>query len=610
MFARVLRPVSRLCALVCFLSVPFTLAAQVTALPTSKTPVDNSVSKWDIFVGYGFFDPNSTVDGYSENTSTHPPTPGPIDPVAFKAEKIGTVESLTRFFNEHLGLELSSGQHDLYVDDPGWVRGVETGSSNSSMFSMQIGPFYRWSRHGRLTPWVHGLGGGVILQGPYSQSYTPGETFTLGGGLDFDLSHHWALRSEADYEYVHVNYGSPYLGSDGMDWDAGGCVKANGLRLAAGIVYRVYPRTHTAAALVCSASPAVVFAGEPVTVTAVTGTLGPKQNAVYSWSGPGVAGNGETATVDTAKLAPGNYTVHAEVKEGKAGKEGLKPGETADCSAGFMVRGFEPPTISCWPSPGTIKPGETSVITASGVSPQNRPLTYSYSAAAGSIHGSGATAEYNSAGAPTGSVGIVCTVTDDVGQSASSETSVTITPPYVPPVAHTEALCSISFAKDRQRPERVDNEAKACLDEIALDLEKQPDAKLVVVGNEDSRERARSEREAKLAQRNRHVTVRQFDAQRAVNAKAYLVTEKGIDASRIGVATGAADGQMAEDYLVPAGASFPADVEGTTPVNQATVKPQVRKPLAQRRAHKKHGSKAQPTAVEAAPKTQSVKPPE
>ena len=64
--------------------------------------------------------------------------------------------------------------------------------------------------------------------------------------------------------------------------------------------------------------------------------------------------------MNTASLAPGSYTVKAEVKEGKKGKEGLKPGQTADCSASYTVKEFEPPTISCSANPTTIKPGDTA----------------------------------------------------------------------------------------------------------------------------------------------------------------------------------------------------------------------------------------------------------
>jgi outer membrane protein OmpA-like peptidoglycan-associated protein len=597
--------------LACFLSVPLTLAAQVVS-PVKASSAGDSASKWDIFVGYGFYSPNATVDGYSE---TRKQTPGPILPVSFYPEKFGLVESLTRFFTPHLGLEFSSGQHDLFVYDAIYdSKGVNHGASNSGLFTMQTGPFYRW-RDGRWTPWVHGLVGGAVMEGPNSQSYTPGETFTLGGGIDYELSHHWALRTEADYEYVHVNYGSPYLASDHMDWFAGGVVNANGPRFAGGIVYHIYPGSHPPPALDCSQSPASVFPGEPVTVTATASNLNHRLNAAYFWSGPGVTGSGTTATVDTAKLAPGTYTVNGQVREGKTGKEGLKPGETADCSTSFTVRRFEPPTVSCYAAPGTIQPGAPSTITAAGVSPQNRPLTYSYLSASGAISGNDATAEFDSAGAPSGPVAIVCTVTDDGGQTATSETSVTIAPPYVPPVSHTEALCSLSFGKDKMRPTRVDNEAKACLDEIALGLQKQPDSTVVVVGSEDARESARTAREESLARRNRHVKVQDFAAERAVNAKEYLVREKGIDAARISVATNSSSGQRAQDYLVPAGASFSSDVAGATPVNETAVKPQARKPLGMRHPHRKHPHKAHRSKkhiapMESAPETKSVKPPQ
>jgi hypothetical protein len=294
-----------------------------------------------------------------------------------------------------------------------------------------------------------------------------------------------------------------------------------------------------------------------------------------------------TVTVATGPLAAGTYTVKGTVKEGRAGREGLKPWETADCSASFTVKAFEPPTISCTASPSTIKPGDPSTITSIGQSPQNRPLTYSYSASAGTISGSGTTASYSSAGAPTGAVGITCNTADDKGGTATASTSVTITAPYVPPVPHTQALCSISFAKDTRRPTRVDNEAKACLDEVALDLQRQSDATVVVVGEENAKEKDKVDKEELAAKKHRHVKVEDFAAERAVNTKEYLVTDKGIDASRISVATGATDGQTVEDYLVPAGATFTTDVTGTTVVDETVVKPEVRKPLGEKHHHKK-----------------------
>ena len=323
------------------------------------------------------------------------------------------------------------------------------------------------------------------------------------------------------------------------------------------------------------ASPPAVFPGDAVTVTATAGSVdtNKKNNVIYNWSGTSVTGNGATATVATATLAPGSYTVKAEVKEGKKGKEGLKPGQSADATATYTVKQFEPPTISCSASPSNIKPGDTSTVMANAMSPQNRPLTISYAATAGSISGSGATATFSSTGAPTGVTGITCTVTDDKSQTATASTSVTITEPYKAPIPHSSSLGSIDFSKDKKHPTRANNEAKAALDGIALQLQQQPDAKLALVGQADAKEQAATAKQAKAAMKNKHVKVVNLAAERAVNVKDYLVKEKGIDASRISVYTGTDDAQKVDTYLVPAGATFTADVQGTTPVDETMVKP-------------------------------------
>jgi acetylornithine deacetylase/succinyl-diaminopimelate desuccinylase-like protein len=128
----------------------------------------------------------------------------------------------------------------------------------------------------------------------------------------------------------------------------------------------------------------------------------------------------------------------------------------------------------------------------------------------------------------------------------------------------------LGFDKDAKRPTRVDNEAKACLDGIALDLQGRADAKVVIVGEANAKEKTPPKHHRKPVD---------LAAQRAVNAKDYLVTEKGIDASRVSVTTGSADSQNVENYLVPADAVFTADVQGTTPVDEGAVKAQARKPL-------------------------------
>jgi len=339
--------------------------------------------------------------------------------------------------------------------------------------------------------------------------------------------------------------------------------------------------------LTAVASPPAIYAGDAVTVTATAGNVNPKLNTVYSWSGDGVTGNGPTAAVATTNLAPGSYTVKAEVKEGKHGKEGLKPWGVADASASYTVKQFDPPTIGCTVSPTTIKPGESASVTATGVSPQNRSLTYSYSATAGTVTGTGASASYSSTGAPSGTVGITCTVTDDKSQTANSSANLSIVQPPPPPVPHTQALGTVDFSKDAKRPTRANNEAKAILDGIALSLQKDPDAKAVIVGESNAAEKAKTAKEQKAALKYKHAKVDDLAAERAVNTKDYLVNEKGIDASRIGVSTGTTDAQQVEVYLVPVGADFNADVTGTTAVDETVVKPTAVKKAAKKAADTK-----------------------
>jgi outer membrane protein OmpA-like peptidoglycan-associated protein len=296
-------------------------------------------------------------------------------------------------------------------------------------------------------------------------------------------------------------------------------------------------------------NPTEVFEGEPVTATATPSNFNPKRTLAYSWSGTGVkvTSTAATANIDTKGLQPGSYSVKANITDGKKG--------IADCTASFTVKQPRPPTISCSANPSTVEVNGTSQVTCTGSSPDGRNLTYSYTASAGNISGTGNTATLNTAGAQPGPITVKGTATDDRNLSASAETSVNVEapPPPPPPAAAPEASKLNEIAFKRNSP-RVDNAAKAILDEVALRLQRDADAKAVLVGQADAKETGAK----KLA------------AQRAVNAKAYLVAEKGIDASRIETRTGSGAAMSTEIWLVPAGATFNAT--GTEVVSEK-VKP-------------------------------------
>ncbi len=361
---------------------------------------------------------------------------------------------------------------------------------------------------------------------------------------------------QADYRWIHTNYGPPVaIPTSGV---LGGRSNLSGAELSSGIVahfgHIVPPPPVTYA---CSVSPTTVFPGDPITVTGTAANLNPKKTATYSWTADGgtISGTSTTANIDTKAAGPGTYTVKGHVTEG------LKPGQAADCSATYTVKAFEPPTISCSANPSTVAPGDSSTITASGMSPQNRPLTYSYSASAGSVSGSNSTGTLSTAGAAPGTITVTCNVVDDKGQTASATTTVTVNAPPPPPAPTTSALCSVSFERDKKRPVRVDNEGKACLDDVALKLQSASDAKLAVVGDATTDETTATGKKKAVGTA--------YAAERAVNAKDYLVTEKGIDASRVSVYTGSDNGKTVTTTLVPAGATL--STSGLTPVDESAV---------------------------------------
>ena len=516
--------------------------------PAPKAPPEDNASRWDIFAGYSYLAPHGTVQ--VEQPYSHE-----ILPVDYKSVNVGGLVSGAYYFNKYVGAQAELGIHQY--DDP---------SNNDGFTTVAGGLIFRYPTSD-ITPFAHALVGAALIGGPEHEPNTWGPALTVGGGMDYKtplFNHHLSIRLfQADYEYMHADFGPKVYG---------GRANINAARLSAGLVFHigsiVPPPPVT---LACSASPASVFPGDPVTVTATADMLNPKMKATYTFTGTGVTSNGTTATVATADLAPGSYTVKGNVSEG------AKVGQSADCSATFTVKAFEPPTISCSANPTTIKPGDTSSITATGLSPQNRPLTYTYSASAGSVSGSGNSATFSSAGAPTGTATVTCNVSDDKGQTATATTPVTIEAPYVAPPPTTSALCSITFEKDTKRPARVDNEAKACLDGIALTLKSKSDATVAIVGSSTADEKMPPKGHKKAK-------VEDLAAQRAVNTKDYLVTEGGIDASRVNVYTGSGDGKKVEDYLVPSGATF--DVAGATKISDEP-KAQPRKALPAKHHSKK-----------------------
>ena len=533
------------------------LSAQTKPAAGTTAPGDSGPSKVDVFLGYSYFGAHGEVK------------PGDV---AYSSVDVGEMGSGAYYFNKYAGFEINAVANQ--------------NGHNDGLYSGYAGPVFRAPLE-NYTLFFHGMAGGVRIGGPNSDApatqehepYTWGVGLMTGGGMDYDLpwfNHMFGLRLfEADYRYIHVDYGPaatiPTSGTLGGRTNMGGVELSTGLLLHFGHVIPPPPITYACAV---TAPTGTIYPGDVVTVTGTPGMLNAKKPVTYTWtsdSGP-VSGTAAVATVDTKTLSAGTYTVKGHVSQGP------KLGEYADCSSQFTVTAFEPPTVSCSANPSTVNTGDPATITATGMSPQNRPLTYSYSATAGTISGSTSTATLSTSGAAPGAITVTCNTVDDKGQTASSTATVTVSSPPPPPVVipTTKDLCAISFDRDKKRPTRVDNEAKACLDDIALSAQRDPQAKLAVIGNSVPVKiigKATPLKEKKATEE-----AWKASAERAVNEKAYLVTEKGVDASRIEVFTGSAGTDTASTTIIPTGATL--KTAGLTPVDETAVKPIPRKPLA------------------------------
>jgi hypothetical protein len=526
------------------------LSAQTA--PSTTAPVGPNPSRVDVFLGYSYFGAHGQLKPQNIN---------------YSSINYGATGSVAYYFNKYVGAEANIVVHN---------DGANDGFNSASGGMIVRAPMQNF------TLFAHGLVGASRLVGPNSDAtatfahnpWTTGVTLTAGGGMDYDLpffNNKFSLRLfQADYRYDHTDFG--FASTVPTNGNLGGRANLSGVDLSTGIVahfgHIIPPPPVTYS---CAVSPATAYPGDPLTVTGTALMLDPKKTATYTWTATGgavVSGGSNVGNIDTKSLSAGSYSVKGHVSEGS------KPGQMADCSADFTVKAFEPPTVGCSANPSTVSPGDSSMITASGVSPQNRPLTYSYTASAGSISGTTGSATLSTTGAAPGTITVTCNAVDDKGQTASQTTTVTVVAAAAPPPAPTtQSLCSISFDRDSKRPTRVDNEGKACLDDLALNLQRTTDSKLAVVGNAATAEKMGPKKAA----------------ERAVNTKAYLVTDKGIDASRVNVYTGTQDAKTVSTTLVPSGATM--DMTGVTPVDETAVKAIPRKALAPASKHKKHHHK-------------------
>jgi hypothetical protein len=315
---------------------------------------------------------------------------------------------------------------------------------------------------------------------------------------------------------------------------------------------------------VCTAEPPAAYAGATIAVHVTPVGFPPLRRLTYTYSstdGEVTADGSSTGIINTTGLRPGNHNVSSLVSDDREPKHRL----VASCQASITIKEpvKHPPAMHVRVEPEAVNSGDPVTVTAEGFSRDNRSLTFHCISNRGALAGSGSHFVLNTFGLDSGTVKIDCTVQDDRALSGFASTEVTITSPPPPPPAARRYGEPICFRVDKRHATRLDNVGKAILDRFADALVAGPSATAVIVGYDDAAEHApKRYPKARLVDRA---------AQCAVNTKAYLVDEKGIDPRRIELRTAAEETQQVILWLVPAGASM--DTSSTVLVDESQVKP-------------------------------------
>jgi len=516
----------------------------VSLISSAAFAQSDSYPKWDLFVGYQWLHPGGTV-------------PAPFgdfnNPTGYKVPDMsaGFGSAVTYNFDPHWGLEADFGQN--------W-------GSGNYMTTGSIGPRFMWRTDG-ANYFLHTM---VSLNRLSVSGLDAGNGVgaILGGGMDLPIKKWLSFRLfEADYVWARHNYSS-FASQDFPNFER---PSFEGVRLRTGLVFSWGGAAAVIPAASCSVQPTEVMVGEPITATVSASNFNPKHTVTYAWSGNGgqVTGKDTTAQIDTTNTAPGNYTVTAHVTDPK-----MKNNNEASCSASYTIKPLppkNPPTMSCSASPSSVQAGASVTVTCSCTSPDNVPVTVSnWTASSGTVTGSGNTATLSTNGAAPGTITVSATCTDSRGLTGQASTQATVeNPPPPPPKAAKLSQCDFPNEK---KPWRVDNTCKAILDDVAKNLQQNPDSKLVIVGNAEPTEKRKN-----------------LAGERAVDSKFYLTegeAQQHIDASRIEVRTGSGGTKTAEYWIVPSGATF--DSTGTETVDESKVKaiPDHPKPAARKAARK------------------------
>jgi outer membrane protein OmpA-like peptidoglycan-associated protein len=261
----------------------------------------------------------------------------------------------------------------------------------------------------------------------------------------------------------------------------------------------------------------------------------------YTWTSTGgnVIGTGPTVRWDLGSAAPGTYSITTTADDPRGGTNAASAQVTVE------PKPAPPPTMSCSVDRSLVQAGEKVNVTATTNDQSGTPLTYQWEVNGGQISGTGASVQVDTTGLSAGNYTVTGRVQNARGGAASCTVGIAVQVPPPPPQASKINQCYFRF-----RSARIDNVCKRILDDVAVRLQTDPKAKIVVIGYATPRHGMAQRMADRLAK------------DRAENAKIYLSSKKGVDAARIETRTGSGavkagrENRRMDIILVPDGASY------------------------------------------------------
>ena len=281
----------------------------------------------------------------------------------------------------------------------------------------------------------------------------------------------------------------------------------------------------------CSGEITVLKRNEPPTVrcepTSTTATVGDSvsikaiasdpnnDQLTYTWTvnGQKLAADTPGITFGTAGRDPGDYTVKVDVSDGEF---------TATCSTMVTVRPVpkvnRPPVIEVENAVVDVPCGETVALRVKASDPDGDKVTLKWSASCGTVLMTDTGVTFSAGGGRAGSCPI--TVTGDDGNGGVTSATVT---------ANVHECLSVGFAPGSYR---LDNVAKALLDDVATRMNSDPKLFANITGYTDGSKRETS--------------MKTLGAKRAKAVADYLA-KKGVDPSRLSANDGGTSKPIGDD---------------------------------------------------------------